>query len=164
MAVFAGALVMKPMTTPVLRRFGFRPVLIANGILHAVGIAVIAALTPDMPLALIYLILFLGGMSRSMQFTAFNAVAFADVPQQSMSGANTLFSTAFQLALGLGVALGAIAVRIGEFAAPHGAASVFPFRIAFALIALVALTSIADSVALSRTAGEQVSKRQPANS
>src|SRR5664279_2189818 len=103
-AVFAGNLLMKPGTTPVLRRFGFRPVLLVNGIINSAAIAACAALSAETPLALAALILFIGGMTRSMQFTALNTIAFADVPQRAMANANTLFSTAFQLAMGLGVA------------------------------------------------------------
>ena len=51
MAVFAGNLVMKPMTTPVLRRFGFRPVLVVNGLLNAAAIASCAAIAKAMPTA-----------------------------------------------------------------------------------------------------------------
>ncbi len=60
------------------------------------------------------LILYLGGVFRSIQFTAISTLAFADVPSAQMSYANTLFSTATQLAVGLGITLGAIGIRIGE--------------------------------------------------
>ncbi|WBO61214.1 MFS transporter [Acidocella sp. MX-AZ03] len=107
MAVFAGNLLIKPATTPILRRFGFRNVLIFNGLLNALALACCAGLGRFMPLPVICAILFLGGATRSMQFTALNTIAFADVPQARMAGANTLFSTAAQLAMGLGVAVGA---------------------------------------------------------
>lgn len=88
---------MKPMTTSVLRRYGFRRVLIVNGLINAVTMAGIAV---AQPLWLLCIGLFIGGMSRSMQFTAINTLAFADVPQSQMTNANTLFSAAFQLAIG----------------------------------------------------------------
>lgn len=91
------------MTTPILRRFGFRPVLVVNGLLNAVTIAACAAIDRAMPMLLVCTILFAGGMTRSMQFTAQNTIAFADIPRGAMSAANTLFSAAFQLAMGLGV-------------------------------------------------------------
>lgn len=112
MAVFAGNLLMKPMTTAILRRFGFRTVLVVNGLLNAATIAACATIAASMPLPLVCIILFLSGMTRSMQFTALNTVAFADIEQPAMAAANTLFSAAFQLAMGLGVAMGAIAWRL----------------------------------------------------
>lgn len=158
MAVFAGNLAMKPATTWVLRGFGFRRVLVVNGLLNAGAIAVIAAFTPGMPLWLACAVLFLGGMTRSMQFTALNSIAFADVPQRDVTSANTLFSTAFQLAMGLGVALGAIAWRLGEaMAGEMGAAA--PFRIAFLIVAVVSLIGVVDSARLASGSGASVTRR-----
>jgi EmrB/QacA subfamily drug resistance transporter len=164
MAVFAGNLVMKPMTTPILRCFGFRPVLVVNGLLNAATIASCAAIAKDMSLPAICAILFVGGMTRSMQFTALNTVAFADIPQTAMSAANTLFSAVVQLAMGLGVALGAIAWRIGEVVGTPIASPELPFRIAFLLVAAVALIGVWDSAMLHPAAGEHVAKRKEARS
>ncbi|WP_299811846.1 MFS transporter [Tardiphaga sp.] len=161
LAVFAGNLLMKPLTTPVLRQFGFRPVLIGNGLLNAVLLASLALLSPATPVWVIAMLLFAGGMTRSMQFTALNTVAFADIPQPQMNAANTLFSTVFQLAMGLGIALGAVAIRFGEWAAPHLGLAQLPaasFRLAFVVVALVALLSVIDSLKLVRNAGDHVSR------
>ena len=153
MAVFAGNLAMKPLTTPILRRFGFRPVLLVNGMLNVAAIAACAAFTPGTSLAAICIVLFLGGMTRSMQFTALNTIAFADIPQPAMSAANTLFSTAFQLAMGLGVGLGAIALRLGERLA--GTAGLRRVRVAFLFVALVSLLGLLDSLRPWRTGRER---------
>jgi EmrB/QacA subfamily drug resistance transporter len=159
MAVFAGNLLMKPLTTSVLQRFGFRPVLVVNGLINAGAIAACAAVTATMPLWLTCAILFVGGMSRSMQFTALNTIAFADVPAKGMSSANTLFSTAFQLAMGLGIALGAVAWRVGESVAgvDHPATT---FRIAFLIVAAVAALGAVDSIMLDPAAGQHVAARK----
>ncbi|MFO1144029.1 MAG: MFS transporter [Amaricoccus sp.] len=158
MAVFAGNLVMKTMTTRVLRRFGFRPVLVGCGLLNAVAIAACALFSPAIPLALMLAILFVGGMARSMQFTAFNTIAFSDVPAPAMNGANTLFSAVFQLAMALGVSLGAIAWRVGDAVAP-GPDPAAPFRVAFLIVAAVALLGVWDSWRLKPKAGHQVATR-----
>lgn len=160
MAVFAGNLTMKPMTTPVMRRFGFRPILIINGLLNAAMIGACALFGRQMPLELICAILFLGGMTRSMQFTALNSIAFAEVPQAQMPSANTLFSTAFQLAMGLGVALGAMAWRLGETLS-SGLDPAIPFRIAFLLVAATSLLAVADCAMLDRNAGDQIVRNKP---
>lgn len=161
MVVFAGNLLMKPMTTPVLRRFGFRPVLVVNGALNALSIAACALFSADTALWLVGAVLFVGGMTRSMQFTALNTIAFADVPAPQMADANTLFSTAFQLAMGLGIALGAMAWHVAGAVATE-ASPAMPFRAAFVLVALVAAFGIGDSLTLSPQAGAHVAGRQPA--
>ena len=162
MAVFAGNLAMKPFTTAVLRRFGFRQVLVGNGLLNAAMILACATLDSSMPLPLVCAVLFVGGMTRSMQFTAQTTIAFADIAPDAMAGANTLFSAAFQLAMGLGVALGAIGWRVGDAIAPAGVSAAFPFRVAFLLVAVVALLAVWDCVRLPRDAGENVAKRRAA--
>ncbi|MGC4028491.1 MAG: MFS transporter [Steroidobacteraceae bacterium] len=160
MAVFAGNLAMKTVTTRVLQRFGFRPVLVVNGLINAALIGACALFGRQMPLPLICAVLFLGGMARSMQFTALSSIAFSDVPQAQMPHANTLFSTVFQLAMGLGVALGAIAWRIGESIAP-GADAATPFRIAFLVVAAVSLLAVADVLRLKPGVGDHVAKSRP---
>jgi MFS family permease len=165
LAVFAGNLAMKPGTTPILRRFGFKPVLIVNGILNAVFIAACALFSPDTPVWLVVPVLFIGGMCRSMHFTALNTIAFADIPPQKMTGANTLFSTVFQLTMGMGIAVGAIGIRIGQaVSAPLGAGGIvaIEFRLAFVLLGIIALFAVLDCLPLDRRAGDNVARKQKA--
>ena len=108
---------------------------------------------------LIGAVLFAGGMTRSMQFTALNTIAFVDVPQERMTAANTLSSTTFQLAMGLGVAFGALAVRAGAWLAPLAGLASAPaieYRIAFVLVALVSLLGLRDALALHADAGARI--------
>jgi hypothetical protein len=98
-------------------------------------------------------VLFVGGLTRSMQFSAYNTIAFADIPKPRLAVANTLFSTVFQLAMGLGVALGA---RLGHMALGWlvpGALPAGEFRIAFVLVAMVGLAALADTLRLAGDAG-----------
>ncbi|NKJ04578.1 MULTISPECIES: DHA2 family efflux MFS transporter permease subunit [Rhizobium] len=165
LAVFAGNLAMKPGTTPILRRFGFKPVLIVNGILNAAFIAACALFSPDTPVWLVVPVLFIGGMCRSMHFTALNTIAFADIPPQKMTGANTLFSTVFQLTMGMGIAVGAIGIRIGQaVSAPLGVGGIvaIEFRLAFVLLGIIALFAVLDCLPLDRRAGDNVARKQKA--
>jgi hypothetical protein len=91
-----------------------------------------------------------------MQFTALNTVAFADIARPAMAAANTLFSAAFQLAMGLGVALAAIAWRLGALVISPTVAPAGQFRIAFLVIAAVSLIGLWDSLTLSARAGEDI--------
>ncbi|BBU27419.1 MFS transporter [Burkholderia sp. THE68] len=159
LAVFAGNLSMKLVTTPVMRRFGFRSVLIVNGVLAALSLAAMSLLTPTTPKLLIVVVLFLSGLSRSLQFTALNTLSFADVPKTQMSGASALSSTLFQMTMGIGVAIGAIALRIGEWFHGHDAHSIGPedFSVAFLIVALVGLVGVVDLFGLAKDAGALVS-------
>ncbi|VTP63116.1 High-copy suppressor of rspA [Serratia rubidaea] len=87
LAVFAGNLAMKPFTSAILYRFNFRTTLMVNGLLNAAAIFGCALLTPTTPVWLIIALLFVSGLTRSMQFTALNTLAFSEVPQSKMNDA-----------------------------------------------------------------------------
>jgi len=160
LAVFAGNLTMKSMTTPVLKRFGFRPVLIVTCLINSLTLAACALLTPGTPILLTVVILFAGGLVRSMQFTAFSTIAFSDVPQPRLQGANGLFSTIFQISMGAGIALGALAVRIGHVAATELGLSApgIDYRFAFLIVAGVGLLALIDVLRLPKGAGDHMAR------
>ena len=96
--------------------WGFSRLLLINGALNVAWRCWPARfLTPQTPVWLIMLILYLGGVFRSIQFTGRQYAGFCGCA----IGADELcqysvFSTATQLAVGLGITLGAIGIRIGE--------------------------------------------------
>jgi MFS family permease len=161
LAVFAGNLAMKPFTTMVMRRWGFRPVLMINGILGVLAIAACALLDERMSRALILFILFVGGLSRSMQFTAFNTLGFSDVPKEQMSDASTLFSMFFQLSMGLGVAVGALLLRLAMNVHDNTEqALTADFQLTFLWVAVIAGVALLDNLRLLPQAGEAVLQRK----
>ena len=163
LAVFVGNLTIKPATTPLLRGLGFKKLLLINGALNVLALLACAFLTPQTPVWVIMLVLYLGGVFRSIQFTAISTLAFADVPSPQMSYANTLFSTATQLAVGLGITLGAIGIRIGELCSEMLGLEALPgisFRLAFVAIALVCLLGMFDTLRLVKDAGSEVSSKR----
>ncbi len=163
LAVFVGNLTIKPATTPLLRGLGFKKLLLINGALNVLALLACAFLTPQTPVWAIMLVLYLGGVFRSIQFTAISTLAFADVPSPQMSYANTLFSTATQLAVGLGITLGAIGIRIGELCSEMLGLEALPgisFRLAFVAIALVCLLGMFDTLRLVKDAGSAVSSKR----
>ena len=163
LAVFVGNLTIKPATTPLIRWLGFRRLLLINGALNVCSLLACALLTPQTPVWAIMLILYLGGVFRSIEFTGVSTLAFADVPAAQMSDANTLFSTASQLAVGLGITLGAIGIRLGEQVGDWLHLTELPgisFRLSFVFIALICLVGMIDSLHLAKTAGSSVSEKK----
>jgi MFS family permease len=162
LAVFAGNLGMKIVTTPVIRHFGFRRVLIGNGLLTAASLFACAFLSPTMPTPIVVAILFFGGLCRSMQFTSLNTLGFADIPPGQMSAATTFASMVQQMTMGMGVAAGAIALRIAALLRNGSASSptISDFHLAFVLIGLIGLVSVFDFLKLDAAAGAVVSGHQ----
>jgi EmrB/QacA subfamily drug resistance transporter len=143
LAVFAGNLGMKPATNIVLGRFGFRRILLWNGTLAIATIFACGLLTATTPAAMIVAILFVSGLSRSMEFTTINALSFSDLDHARMSGANTLFSMLQQMGNAIGVAGAAVMLRAATLMHPASAeVTSADFRFAFWGIGLVGLAGV----------------------
>jgi EmrB/QacA subfamily drug resistance transporter len=145
-ALFIGNLTIKPATTPLMRRFGIRHVLLANGVASVGCFALLAALRPGLPVVLMAFVLYLSGVLRSIGFTAYNSLAFADVGGEELTHANTLNASVQELAAGLGIAVAALLLSmLGSYPLTY-----------VVLGALMAVTII-ESVRLPGDAGSHVS-------
>ncbi len=102
------------------------------------------------------------GVFRSVGFTTYNTVAFADVEPARMTHASTLNSTLQEIGAGLGVAVGALLVRLGDplgHAIGLGQGGNQPFRVAFALLAVLLVLPMVEGLLLERAAGDAVTGR-----
>ena len=156
-ATALGALAMKPLARPLLKRFGFRRALIGASLVAAVGVALPAAFTPAWPLPLIFALLALGGLFRSLQFTALNTLAFADVPTARLSAATSFAGTAQQLAPALGVVLATTSLEVSAMLSGRHVPEVHDFAMAFLVAAVVVAASAPFFARLAPDAGEAVS-------
>ncbi|HEX4792117.1 MAG TPA: MFS transporter [Actinospica sp.] len=147
-ALFAGNLGIKPATTPLLRRFGFRTVILGAALGSGVSIALLATLRPDSSVLLIAVLLAVSGAMRSIGFTAYNTIAFADIDAAILTDANTLSSAIQQLAVGLGAAFGALALRLALAVNPGDG-----YRMAFVLVGASLVVPVVEAVLLPQGAG-----------
>jgi EmrB/QacA subfamily drug resistance transporter len=159
LALFAGDLSMKAFVIQVLRLFGFRRVLIVNGTITAASMALCATLSPATPTVLILVILFFHGACRSMQFTCMTTLAYTEIPPARMSRANGFLSAVMQLSMGMGVAVGAITLRLVAHAHGHSAAmpQLRDFHLAILFMSALALGPVFDSLGLPQNAGATTS-------
>ncbi|MFD2250951.1 EmrB/QacA subfamily drug resistance transporter [Pseudochelatococcus lubricantis] len=153
-----GAIMAKILITPVFRRFGFRLVLTANAVMVALTIVACAALTPLTPQSVIMIVLFVGGMFRSLQLTGVNALVYADIPPERMSSANTLSSMLQQVAFSMGVSIAALAIQASMTARGAATISIVDIRAGFIVLALLAAASAISFLRLPPRAGEEVSR------
>ena len=145
-ALFVGNLTIKPATTPLMRRFGIRRVLIVNGAASVGCFGLLALLQPGLPVVAIAAILYVSGALRSIGFTAYNSLAFSDVEGDDLTHGNTLNASVQELGAGLGIAIAALLLSV---------LSSYPYAY-LALGALLAVTLI-ESLRLPRDAGSHVS-------
>jgi hypothetical protein len=125
--------------------------------------AACAFLTPDTPLVVVAAVLFLSGVFRSIGFSGYNSLQFADIGPDQLTGANTLSSTIGQLAGGLGVAVGALALRLSDGVVSAVAPQLgvlAHYQFAFVVLALLMVYPVLEALwGLHHTAGGEVAGR-----
>jgi EmrB/QacA subfamily drug resistance transporter len=158
-ATAVGAIAMKTTAAPIIRRIGFKQILVWNAVLTAAFTAASALFTEVTPAAVILAVLLVGGFFKSLQFTAINSIAYADIDEKDMSKATSFASVAQQLSMSAGVATGALVLEIERMGREthHVVASDFPpaFLIVGALAALSALVFMR----LPKHAGSSLSRK-----
>ncbi len=163
-AAAAGAISMKFPAARLIRRFGFRRLLLVNGALASLSIAALGLLSEATSFAVVLPLLFAGGFLRSLQFTAMNAMAYADVENPDMSHATSLYTVIQHLSLSAGVVLAAFVLEAAQFW--RGEIRLMPvdFAIAFVVVAVCAMSSVLQFTNLAYDAGASVSgkSRKPA--
>jgi EmrB/QacA subfamily drug resistance transporter len=161
-ATALGAMGMKWATAKILRRFGFRTILVFNSLISAAFLAVCAAFTAATPVAVMMGLLLVGGFFRSLQFTSINTIAYAEVEHARVSRATSLVSVAQQLAVSTGVAAGALAVELTEHLRGDNALQAADFPPAFLAIAAISALSVFIFARLPADAGAEMANRLPA--
>jgi len=155
-----GAMGMKTLAARIIRTFGFRNLMTVNAVGSSIFLAACAFFTVTTPLPLIMIILVVGGFFRSLQFTAINTVAYAEVEPSQMSRATTLVSVNQQLAISAGVAVGAASVEstMAWYHLPDLNADVF--APAFLLVSLISAASAWFFWQMPDDAGNEISGRK----
>ncbi|OQW53088.1 MAG: MFS transporter [Proteobacteria bacterium SG_bin9] len=152
-----GAMGMKTLAARIIKAFGFRNVMMYNALISAVFVAVCALFTPATPLLLIMVILVVGGFFRSLEFTAINTVAYADVDPARMSRATTLVSVNQQLAISAGVAVAAACVETTMVWHGTSELTARDFWPAFIVVGVIAAVSAWSFYKLPADAGQEIS-------
>jgi len=154
-----GNIGMKPLTTGILRRFGFRATLAIDTLFSSVCIVLCGFLSPATPVWLTTGLLILTGGFRSLGLTGLFTLPFVDVSPAQRTAANTLSNITWQVGMGLGVAFGSIALQASLIlrGAGEDSLNVFDFRFAFAAIALVGAAALPGFLSLSPHVGAEVS-------
>lgn len=111
-ALFAGNMVIKPVTTPLMRRCGIRWVIVGAAGVSAVAFALLAAVGPTTPMIGLAVLLVVSGMARSVGFSAYNTLAFADVDESRLGDANAIHAAMQELGNAFGVALASVGIAL----------------------------------------------------
>ncbi len=160
MPAAAAAMGMKLISIRVLRRFGYRRVLIVNTLLIGITICMFAGVISTTP---IMLIVFLGlgqGFFNSLQFSSMNSMAYADVRTADSAMASTIASTLQQMSMSFGVACGSLVTAwyLGDLLQSDQAAVTGALHYTFLTLGGLTMISSLSFWTLRAKDGESVSK------
>ena len=156
----AGAMGMKTLAARIIRTFGFRNLMTVNAIISSVFLGACALFTVTTPLLLIVIILVVGGFFRSLEFTAINTVAYAEIEPPQMSRATTLVSVNQQLAVSAGVAVGAFCVETTLWVRHMTELTADVFAPAFLVVSVISMVSAFLFWRMPDDAGHEISGRK----
>jgi EmrB/QacA subfamily drug resistance transporter len=159
LASAVGSLAMRFAFRPLLRPLGFRRLLICNAIVTGAFLIGCGFFRVTTPYLIIVVVLLIGGFSRSVQFTAVQSLAYAEMPSALFSRATSLLAMAQQLAQSFGVGLVALVVHLSL--TRHGGAAMTPEDIGFGYftIGILSLASVAVFYRLHPEAGAELNDR-----
>ena len=152
-ATGVGALFMKTQVATILARFGFRRVLLINAIISSLFALLPAVFTIDTPALMIILLFLAGGLSRSLQFTSLNTLAYADIPPELLSRATSFAAVCQNLSGSVGVTIAAIGLELVQKVEGGNAIEAAHFPPVFLLIAAISASSVFIFMQLSKSAG-----------
>ncbi len=154
-----GNIAIKPLTTPILRSFGFRTTLSADALISAFCILLCGLLSPQTPWLVTMTLLVLTGGFRSLGLTGLFTLPFVDITPEQRGDATTLVNVAQQVGHGLGAAFVGIALQASLLlrGAGEDALIIADFRAAFAAVAAMGLCSFPFFWSLARDTGTEIS-------
>lgn len=160
MPAAVAAMGMKALSAPLLKRFGYRQVLIVNTVLIAASIALFSRVGPGTPLVWIVLLGLSMGLFNSLQFSSMNSMAYADIGPTDTAMASTLASTMQQMSMSFGLACGSLVTGffLGGLPQSDQAAISTALHHAFLVIGGLTLLSSLSFWTLRPTDGDSVSK------
>jgi len=160
-ATALGSLTMKLTARPILRRFGFRTVIVVNSVISAASILMCLTFTKATPVPLIFALLLMAGFFQSLQFTATQAMTYAEVQQPLMSSATSIASMSQQLSRGFGISFVAALLNLSLAWRGAGSLGLPDFMVAFAGAATLALLNLPFGWVLHPSAAAEVSGHKP---
>jgi len=160
MPTAAAAMGMKLIAPKVLRRFGYKKVLIVNTVMIGMTISLFAFVSAETPIAMIVLIGLSQGFFNSLQFSSMNSMAYADISTADSSMASTIASSLQQMSMSFGLAFGTIVAAwyLGDLPQSDHAAVMNALHHAFLTLGAVTILSSLSFWTLRPHDGDNVSR------
>ena len=162
MPAAVAAMGMKLISIRVLRRFGYRSVLIVNTVMIGLTLCLFSQITPNTPVILIVLLGLTQGFFNSLQFSSMNSMAYADIKGEDASMASTIASSMQQMSMSFGLAFGSIVAAwyLGALPQSNQIAVMGALHHAFLTLGILTILSSLSFWTLRAHDGDSVSRGQ----
>lgn len=154
-----GSMVMKSVSPPLFKMFGFRKILLANTSIVALLMMGLAFVTVGTPRWVLIVGLVLLGFFRSLQYTSMNTLGYSDIVGPDISSGSSVASVALQLSASFGVAVSA--TLLAHIAGPTAVPTDADFQPVFLIMALFPVLSLLYFRRLNSEDGSHVSGYRP---
>jgi EmrB/QacA subfamily drug resistance transporter len=157
------AMGMKLISRQVMQRLGHRTVLLVNTVLLGLTMMCFTQVNPSAPFGAILALSFAQGFFASLQFTAMNSLVYADIDDRDASKAGSIASTAQQLSLSFGVAIGSLVAAwfLGHVDQTIAAQTIPALHKAFFALGAITIVSSLTFLGLHPHDGNNISNRAP---
>ena len=110
-----GAIIMKFFAKQTYARFGFHQALPIAILINSVLMVSYGFINPITFAGLLFTLIFLGGLTRSMFFTGMNALMFSTLPDEDTSQGSAIAAVSAQISVAIGVAIAGSLLEISGF-------------------------------------------------
>ena len=154
----SGLLVMKVIGKKTISMFGFKQLLIINGVLSSIFTIAISLIDTNLPYYLTAFILFFYGATTSLQLTTMNIINYVDILDEQTSSATSMSAVIQQTGWGIGVAVAAF--FLAYFSTHYhltGNQLIEAFHYTFIVLSVICLASVPVFMRLNAGDGQHVS-------
>jgi hypothetical protein len=129
------------------------------GLLGTASYAACGLFRPGWPLWAVFMVMLVSGFLMSFQFTAYNTIAYDEIPKTRMSVATSFYATFQQLMLSLGICTGGAALHVSMMAKGHATPAFSDFSAAFWTVTAISLMAVFVNARFDPQAGAELSGR-----
>ncbi len=155
-----GALISRPLATRTMRLMGFRNVLVWTAALVALFTVVPGFFRVSTPVWIMFGLLAVGGFVRATQFTASNALAFAELNQSQVTAASTMQAVVLQLSISMGITTGSLALQLVRVGSGSHGLTASDFTLPFCFVGALSLLAAPVYARLPREVGADMAGRR----
>ncbi len=158
MASAVTTILAKSQVVPLVKRFGYKKILIINTIILAFVISIFALPDKTTPIFLLIPVLFVYGAVNSVQMSSMNTISLADLTPEVASGGNSMLAITQQLSISFGVSVGAMILRSTESATWLTGGDIgLSFKYTFIILGVITFLSAGIFTKLKKTDGDDMS-------